>query len=218
MIAAVSLLLLGLIWHPWWGRQISLRAVDADGRPLGGVIGVATWVMTGGLEGGNTYGVLAAREGVSDLDGKLAIPGWGPTFPTWRQVGRSRLRSGQPRVILLRPGYEVRVLYNRDLIPGTPVRGFSESGEEIVLRPFTGTPAEYRNEVDRITGELYPVVFNAHRPCAWRDLRVIWTTLEKLSGVFQSQGLLAVGPSLRSNESLMKERGCGSVAEFLGEQ
>ena len=101
-------------------EPIAARIVDADtGAPVEGVNVVAAWQAKGGLEGGNIMGYVTVMEDVTNANGEFSFPGWGPK--KWRN---GAIRDGAPLLILFKPGYDVRFLwetkYGVEFAPSAP--------------------------------------------------------------------------------------------------
>jgi hypothetical protein len=130
------------------GPAFVLAVVDAETRQrLSGVQGLAEWGVYG-LHGGG--GPLMVQDAVSDQDGTLRFPAWGPVTGPHSGV-QSPL---DPVVSLFKPGYRPLVVYNTvGVVPGRPrhkVRIFGQAGRTFEMSPFRGTPTEWYEELRRL--------------------------------------------------------------------
>jgi hypothetical protein len=133
-------------------EAIEARVVDADsGTPVEGVNVIAAWQLKGGLEGGNIAGYLEVLEAVTDHDGVFRIPAWGPKAKT-QHGGFERTA---PRIMLFKSGYQYRQVENKS---PPQRRGFLQSdwnGKTITLPRFVGSPAEYKEKLRLLSGDLH---------------------------------------------------------------
>jgi hypothetical protein len=83
------------------------KVVDADtGEPLEGVIANALWLVED--RRGEGLGFLTATEAVSDKDGYVEMPGWGPrklTRKAWDPFAQARMDPNQPKLQLYKRDY-----------------------------------------------------------------------------------------------------------------
>src|SRR5258708_40037237 len=75
---------------------------DAEtGKPIEGVIVVAHWRITGGLEGGTPINELKILETVTDESGRYSFPAWGPKLAFLSGIFGS-LGSESPEILMFK--------------------------------------------------------------------------------------------------------------------
>ena len=132
-----------------------LIVVDAETRaPLADVHALAEWQVHG--YGGTLNGPLIVMDAISQSDGVLAFPAWGPIEGPADGIGIGR----DPIITVFKTGYKALLIYNGDP-PGTKetqrVRRFYRDGGTFALEPFRGTPEEWLKELDRVyAGIAFP--------------------------------------------------------------
>lgn len=90
-------------------RAHTVRIMDAaTGKPVPGAVMIEVWGNWGyGMEGGNYKGPAKIIEAISDANGRIYFPSWGPSF-----VFTSYIVSTDPQIILYKPGYRLFVSDN----------------------------------------------------------------------------------------------------------
>lgn len=116
----------------------TIKVVDKQtGQPLADVHAMATWLMYGGPR---RRGPLMVIEAVSEQDGRLSFPAWGPV----RSGLEGMLPGRDPVISLFRSGHRAMLIYN-DGLPGphtARVRAFNQAGQAFEMTPYEGIPAE----------------------------------------------------------------------------
>lgn len=85
-------------------KPVTLKVVDeASGMPLEGVIATANWeLVTGSIAGGSVVrGQMKVLETLSDRDGMVRFPAWGPE----RNVHGGHIEAKDPQIFLYKRGY-----------------------------------------------------------------------------------------------------------------
>jgi hypothetical protein len=124
-----------------------LTVVDAEtGQPLPDVYAWAEWVQYGAHGRG---GPLMVQDAISDENGRLTFPRWGPTLGS-----RGGLLLGiDPAVILFKTGYTTLLIHN-GVPPGAShhaaIRGMSRNGQSLRLQPFRGSQAEWVEQLRKL--------------------------------------------------------------------
>mgnify|MGYP001302911465 CR=1 FL=1 len=222
------LLVLGAVlpWLPLAGCATLYRAeaiegwvVDAEsGKPLEGVILVAHWEVKGGLEGGVPIAELQILETVTDSNGRYYFPAWGPKLilPTGQLEGNS------PGLLLFKSGYRSQRFPNFYWQTyGTSV--FYYDKKTLKLERFKGTLAEYAHDLGSLSSTLWIAGYDVGRYsgdyCGWKSFPRMLRALSQLDVEFRMvRGAPeTVAAMLTSNDKILKEKGCGSVFEVLGE-
>lgn len=137
----------------WFGRCVyespGFRIVVTDretGHPLPDVHALAEWQM---YAAGRLNGPLMVQDTVSDADGLLTFPAWGPI-----QGAREGLViSSNPVVTLFKSGYRPLILNNAYPLAAEEtdrVHGFDQGAQSSAMEPFRGTPAEWVAQLDRV--------------------------------------------------------------------
>jgi hypothetical protein len=187
-------------------EPIAARIVDADtGAPVMGVNVVAAWQAKGGLEGGNIMGYVTVMEDVTNANGEFSFPGWGPK--TWKN---GAIRDGAPLLILLKPGYEVRLLwegkYGVEFAPSH--LSSSWHGKAISVRRFAATEEEYAQTNVGLWTFLDTLV--RQRGCSWKGIPRFLKAVD-----LQRRAILAAGrtsdfPGLDALDA-NADKSCGSL-------
>lgn len=193
-------------------EPIAARVVDADtGAPVEGVNVVAAWQAKGGLEGGNVMGYVMVMEDVTDADGAFSFPGWGPK--KWRN---GAIRDGAPLLIVFKPGYGVRLLWEEKygVEFATPHMSSSFNGTDIFLTRFRGATSEYDRSLVGLRIFLDGLLTSGG--CEWRSAPRFLFTVDR------QHRQLATGKTHAALESLESMQGkvdksCGLLPRFVQE-
>ena len=200
----------------YYADPINARVVDAaTGAPIEGVNILAAWEANGGLEGGNIMGYVKVMEDVTDANGKFSFPGWGPKV--WF---RGAIRDGAPLLILLKPGYEVSLVwegkYGVEFAPSH--LSSSWNGKDIRLKKFTAPEEEYRQFMSGLATTL-DVLIN-QGDCAWRSAPRFLKKVDEQRRRFEAfpgdRALISI-PSLDAMDR-RASRVCGSLKDFILER
>lgn len=226
-------------------EPITARVVDAETKqPIEGVNIVAHWQLEGGLEGGNNVGQMMVMEAVTDANGKFSFPAWGPKeMPIglpWYHAN-ARLKNMDPEILLFKSGYEsLRLLNSKPLDKikdKTPfVRTSDWNGKMVEMKRFRGSLKEYAENLDRagngLMGSLYYATAfeycadplegkgcTGRGICEWKNIPLMIVAIGKQTKMFETANIhrSTFYDRLRSSEKHMREKGCGSVNEFLRE-
>jgi len=125
-----------------------LTVVDAGtGQPLADVHALAEWQMVGA--NGRPDGPLMALDAVSDSDGVVTFPGWGPIQgpATGIDIGRD------PFITLFKTGYRAFLVNNQYDPPGEEqerVRRSAHDGVTYAMEPFHGAPEQWLEQLGRV--------------------------------------------------------------------
>ncbi len=187
------------------GTPIEFRVVDAKTKePIEGVIAGAQWILekAKGLNISPDINLLA-METVSDTNGIIRFPAWGPIEQPDRD---HRLTTRDPLVILFRQGYEPEELFYRafdgpfdmERYAGRErVRHFSYNGKTIELNRADRKSNEYRTTLEIFGFDLEPAL----RDCSWRKMpRFIKALVEEddyIASIDKKQPDIGIHRSLR---------------------
>ena len=191
-------------------EPIAARVVDADtGAPVEGVNVVAAWQAKGGLEGGNIMGYVTVMEDVTNGNGEFSFPGWGPK--RWKN---GAIRNGAPLLILLKPGYEVRLLwegkYGVEFAPSH--LSSSWHGKSIPLKKFEGSLDLYDQYLSGLRTFLTTLLLEGE--CAWKSMPRALATIDRLHRSLAEANVFAGLPSLDAMES-RTNKSCGSLKAYV---
>ena len=201
----------------YYANSIEARIVDAQtGNPVQGAIVTANWQLEGGFESGIAVDQLKILETVTDAYGKFTIPAWGPKFTI-----RGHASFKWPQILVFKPGYKSLRLTNEARSGSQYTTSSDWNAKTIKLESFTGTLAEYVEHLSSLSSTLENVGYNIGDQsgdwCGWRSFPRMLRALDDLEARLRSvdvrQG--TVVSFLRANEIQIKEKGCGSVSEFL---
>lgn len=196
-------------------ESIEARIVDAETkRPIEGVIVTANWELRGGPSpGGSTaVGQLMVMEALTDKTGRFQFPAWGPI-----RQSKGELHHRDPQLILFKPGYQHRVLSNKERFSieaiVEPVRRSDWNGKTIELKLFRGTIAEYAERLESMTTSLETLLMEE---CGWKRIPHMVRAVSRQSAIFRDHGILVL-PTIESLEVRYGrlESKCGSVKEFF---
>jgi hypothetical protein len=194
-------------------EPIAARIVDADtGAPVEGVNVVAAWQAKGGLEGGNIMGYVTVMEDVTNANGEFSFPGWGPK--KWRN---GAIRDGAPLLILFKPGYDVRFLWETKYGVEFAPSNLSSSWDRkrILIRRFERAEDEYAQSYVGLWTVLDTLV--PQRDCAWHGIPRFLNAVDR-----QRQAILqAGGTSVLSSLDALQDnanKSCGSLQAFVRER
>jgi hypothetical protein len=132
------------------GLPFMLKVVDSQTqKPLSDVHALAEWQMYGA--GGRLNGPAMALDAVSDADGVMRFPGWGPVKGSVLGIGIGR----DPLITLYKRHYRTLRIINGGP-PGMKdterTRRFYQDGYTFRLTPFEGTAAERLEDLNRAGG------------------------------------------------------------------
>jgi hypothetical protein len=141
---------------------IEAWVVDAEtNQPVPGVIVIASWVLEGGLEGGNQLDRMMVMEAVTDSAGKFSFPAWGPKkVPSYPRVySNARLKEMDPQLFLFKDDHRYLWLLNEKTSKqmasqGPSMRTSDWNGKTIKLKPFKGNIHEYKENVSAFSTAL----------------------------------------------------------------
>ncbi len=217
---------------------------DETSQPMEGVVVVAHWQLEGGLEGGSNAGQMMVMEAVTDATGKFSFPGWGPKeVPSGLAIydSNARLKNMDPEMLLFKSGYENLTLQNdrpfSELGRKEPyVRTSVWNGKTIRMKKFKGTLKEYADYLDRGGDGLMGILYKAtatqycksrlenkgcsgNGACEWRNIPQMIVAIGKQTKIFEVANIRrgTFYDRLKSSETYMVEKGCGSVNAFLSE-
>jgi hypothetical protein len=194
-------------------EPIGARIVDTDtGAPVEGVNVVAAWQARGGLEGGNIMGYVNVMEDVTNANGEFSFPGWGPK--KWRN---GAIRDGAPLLILLKPTYEVRFLwetkYGVEFAPSH--MSSSWNGKSIHIKKFTRANDEYSQSHVGLWTVIDTLV--AQPDCAWRGIPRFLNAVDRQRQATLNAGGTSVLSSLDGLQDNVN-KSCGSLKAVVLER
>ena len=98
LIVLLAILLLNAVWY---SHGFGGRTIDAAGKPIAGVIVLASWVAKDDSTGHSYF--LHAEQGRSNSAGLFVIPAWGPTL-FWKP--NTRVWNLEPQLWAVHRGYQ----------------------------------------------------------------------------------------------------------------
>jgi hypothetical protein len=156
-----------------YNGPIEFRVVDANtGKPIEGVIAVASWPMFGLASPGFKIGTAEVKETMSDHEGMVHFPSWGPVF---HHKGRVVTGRG-PLLYLYKYKYRDIMFYRH--LGKVYYRSKREREDNrfnqgyVELEPFVGSGREYLEN----TGVIFNVTTDVlehneiNNPCMWKKL------------------------------------------------
>lgn len=203
-------------------EPIEARVVDAETKqPLEGVIVVAHWVLEGGIHV-DRVGELFIMETVTDKNGRLYFPGWGPI----RHWKRSRLTNMDPELLIFKSGYEYQRLANpstKEAIEGKPypVRRSQWNGKAIEMKKFKGTIQAYKGHFESLNNDLEHIAADNPEECGWKKIPNTIRAMNRERMHLIAQGvnpntLSSIDKRLLMNDEYFAQKGgCGSPRAFF---
>lgn len=143
-------------------KEITITFLDkATKEPVRNVIVIANWSLLGTsfAGGGSPAGTLVLFELISDENGVIKIPSWGP-----KKVDGGLRVPRDPQLFIFKRGYKymdtgsshIELSELSKLSKGGRVRLVSKwDGSVLELEPFAGTDKEYVTEVEYLSSKLY---------------------------------------------------------------
>jgi hypothetical protein len=204
MISAVLVLLpLVHVAHPFvfMGRELSIRIVEAEtGMPVEGAIVSATWTAQG--EEGVAVAHIALVESVSNSDGWVYIPKWGPRF----YFGPGRVEPNQPVIRVIHKMYAPSVLESGDRFSRISAVEPSVS----LRRKEAISQIELVDAIERLMSSLSEV-YEGHN-CEWVNIPRTVLAVEGIFSPMRARG--PNGEELPFN-GIGNQARCGSAAELV---
>jgi hypothetical protein len=211
MVAVLTMaLVLASCVRVYTADPIKARVVDSiTGAPIEGVNVLAAWQAKGGLEGGNIMGYVKVMEDVTNANGEFSFPGWGPKL--WMN---GAIRNGAPLLILLKPGYEVSLVwegkYGVEFAPSH--LSSSWSGKSLPLKRYPKPDDEYKQSLSGLWTVLDTLLLQDD--CAWRSIpRFLFRVNEHRKAFVVAGATLALG-DLDQLDGRSGSR-CGSLKAFV---
>lgn len=185
--------------------------VDADtGRPVEGVVVVASWAIKTGLMDAHTFAQAKVLEAVTDHDGHYTFPAWGPKLMAVQMS--AEMRGDQPALLLFKSGYKFGVFSN---VEGP--RKFVYNRQGLKLEPFKGSLAQYAENLHWLNWELFRIGYETGDQCGWKSFPRMLRALNAQAAEFD-QARIPFGSivwRLRRSEAQLIQAGCGTVDEVL---
>jgi len=90
-----------------------ITITDAEsGKPVSGVVMIALWGNWGyGMEGGTYHGAAKVMDAVSDANGRVHFPSWGPSI-----LVTSYVLDTDPQLVVYKTGYQLQVTNKYNLL------------------------------------------------------------------------------------------------------
>ena len=210
VIVLTMMLALSSCVRIYYADPIKARVVDAaTGAPIQGVNVLAAWQAKGGLEGGNITGYVKVMEDVTNANGEFSFPGWGPKV--WMNGG---IRDGAPLLILLKPGYEVSLVwegkYGVEFAPSH--LSASLSGRSIPMKRYSERDEEFKQSLSGLWTVLDTLLLE--KGCAWRSIPRFLYKVEEQRSAFLAEGAMVGLGSLDQMDS-RSGLSCGSLRAYV---
>jgi hypothetical protein len=199
-------------------ESIEAWVVDEDtGQPLEGVIVAAHWELIGPFES-YPVGQMMVMETVTDANGHLFFPAWGPK----PRPLEGHLDNADPRLLLFKSGYKALWLENevREKSSHSAVRRSVWNGQTIKLEKFEGSLEQYAQHLGTLDNIWLNFAF-FHHDCSWKYIPHMLVAMHREKMRFKEKGLRdsSYYPHTiqqRDEEMSPTEAAkCGSMQEFL---
>ncbi len=158
IIAACLLASCNLIFSEYYrAPQTKLTIIDASTKePVEGAVVLANWPISSrsSYDGGGVAGSLAFFEKLTDANGEVEFPAWGPLRSgTWN---RSVELTG-PNILIFKRGYEYLKLRNSSFVyPGNTYPMASRWHNKIIeYKVFTGSDEEYVQRIGSLRRDFH---------------------------------------------------------------
>lgn len=219
-----TILLVSFIVVAWFtvyfSSSIETWVVDAEtGKPIEGVVTVAHWELEGWH---GATGQLLVMEAITDENGHFYFPWWIRLyFPL-----RGHLVNHDPRLLLFKNGYEHKELqnwpysnYNR-----TPFRHSDWNGKTVKMEKVSGDLTRKIEDFASFNRSLHSILRHDGDECLWKKFPKTLKVIKKQDSIFDSSGYkslpqhwlyFSLVEDLKLNEKYFRDKGCGSVEEFL---
>jgi hypothetical protein len=189
---------------------VTMKVVDEhDGMPLAGVVALFRGTAREGtLTGhGGRHAILFATEAVSDESGDVRFP----KQPFSSQPFFLNTNYENPSMLLLKPGYAPRVLYNQLRIVPTLAEAstWEYDGKTVTMK--TATDDELRQQAYTITAYTDMTLGFGGR-CTWKRVPRILVMADRM---FPDPGKTNTLRTLFMNDALFVQQGCGSPRAFF---
>ena len=224
LILALPIAYLTMCSTYYAAEPIRATVIDAEtGQPIEGVVVVAHWELEGGLEGGSNMGQVKVLESITDENGILNFPAWGPKRVSSGILSNTRLKDKDPGLLFFKSSYKYLSIQNnkgleKTASKGPIVRTSIWNGKKIKLKKFRGTISEYADEIDHFTSDLYVLVSQGSE-CEWRSIPLTIAALGRLEIIYKSANLdrgTFYNYLIWNDEGYIK-KGCGSTKKFIME-
>jgi hypothetical protein len=179
--------------YKYWSPETQFVVLDAQtNKPIEGAIVLANWPVKHrpflvGEVGGRTDSV-AFFEGVTDAEGVIKFPAWGPEYADWNVIID---RSG-PIIRIFKQGYKFLELRNSTYFidhsksPNYDSPLPSDWNNEVVkLEPFKGGDKEYAAHLERFEDSL----FLSGIPCLANNAESMLAELYRMQAYFKSKNI-----------------------------
>lgn len=224
-VAVLVVLFILVAWPSvYWAYPIEATVVDKDtGTPLAGVVVVANWEISGGLNFPESapVGELMVMEAVTDKAGRFHFPGWGPKLIFFH----NRLDGAAPQLFLFKPNYDLKVVNNQWFHAEIVMSAESKSvwdGRRIDLDRFRGSAEQYAQRFSAVISSALGFIQEFPEECIWKKVpRVLSAVLEERR-ILREQGVRnfsSLDDQLKDNSGWYMHRNplCGSPKKFLQE-
>lgn len=190
-------------------NSVEVYVVDVDTKqPLEDVIVVAHWTLDEGTLGGNVeIGTLQVMETVSDKNGRVYFPEWGP-----KTVWRGRLDARGAQLHFFKPGYEITGGGNTDFLwQSKHPRTSQWNGLTVELKKFDGSQEKYAKQLTQLNTSLGGIIAYAEN-CEWKHIPKMVIAMQKEKEILEEKGIDTSGIR-RIN--LFPSKNCGSPTEYF---
>lgn len=175
--SVIYLMLAGCYFGLYKASEFEAKIVDADtGKPIEGVLVIVHWQRyEGSLVGGDVPGQEEIMETLSDKNGRVHFPGWGPRL--------TRVSDSSPKFKIFKSGYEMRWPQNRGNRHPYQKRKSDHHKKNIKLKKFKGTKKQYEKKVlDGLRGAIREATYDRDHSisqCNWIYIPISIATLHK---------------------------------------
>ena len=190
-------------------NPIELHVVDSDTKqPIEDVVVVAHWSLVQGTVGGNSpAGNLQVMETVSDKNGYVYFPEWGP-----KTVMRGRMDANGARLHFFKRGYEIIGGGNSDFLWQSKHPKTSQwNGLTVELKKFDGNLERYEKQLTSLDISLSDIIVSAEN-CEWKHIPKMVIAMQREKARLEENGVDTSG--IRGID-LFPSKNCGSPRKYF---
>lgn len=219
ILALLPLFLAGcaILTPPYSGEAIEGTIIDpATQQPLAGAVVVARWDLRGGGPMDSiSAGTLMVMESVTDELGRFRLPAWGPI----KQM-TGELEAGAPELIIFKPDYEFRRLFNESNGELAAMRWQHRSqwsGKVVPLVEWNDSDQKYAQHVRELDRTMN--FARDGEDCEWQKTPRMFLAIDQMAARFEAEGIRLPawrgGDRIKRLGDMGRQDKCGSAVEFF---
>jgi len=214
IVYVFAILLLQSCANNYSAKPIEAWVIDAETKqPMEGVNVVAVWMLEYGLEGGGGS-AMTIMETVTDKNGRLYFPAWGPKEIPKNLPSEARLKDSDPELQFFKKGYRALELRNDRPIPsmwghGISLRSSDWGGKKIEMTKLDGTVQDYGFAIPSFN------YIESRNGCEWKYIPRMIVAISREQKRFKEQNIAFYGSDFTDIKSFSNQDICGSAESFF---